>query len=87
MNTNFKHTFTPKLFIAFKMAYSCCFGQKGNINVPDFLQKFYNIIIGEKKSLKGPQIQPKNITKTYYVRASSVMAKMFYKNCSWASTR
>ena len=26
------------------MAYSCCFGLRGNIDFPDFLQKkFYNI--------------------------------------------
>ena len=28
-----------KLFIAFKMAYSCCFGLRGNLDFPDFLQK------------------------------------------------
>ena len=33
-----------KLFIAFKIAYSCCFGLRGNLDFPDFLQKkFYNI--------------------------------------------
>ena len=33
-----------KLFIAFKMAYSCCCGLRGNLNFPDFFQKkFYNI--------------------------------------------
>ena len=25
--------------VAFKMAYSCCFGLRGNIDFPDFLQK------------------------------------------------
>ena len=35
---------TLKLFIAFKIAYSCCFGLRGNPDFPDFLQKkFYNI--------------------------------------------
>ena len=39
-----KTTFTLKLFIAFKMAYSCCFDERGNLDFPDFLQKkFYNI--------------------------------------------
>ena len=33
-----------KLFIAFKMAYSCCCGLRGNLNFPDFFQKkVYNI--------------------------------------------
>ena len=33
-----------KLFIALKMAYSCCFGLRGNLDFPYFLQKkFYNI--------------------------------------------
>ena len=36
--------YAQKLFIAFKMAYSCCFGLRGNLDFPDFLQKkFYNI--------------------------------------------
>ena len=40
----FKQNYTQKLFIAFKMAYSCCFGLRGNLNFPDFLQKnFYTI--------------------------------------------
>ena len=35
---------TLKLFIAFKIAYSCCFGLRGNLDFPDFLpKKFYNI--------------------------------------------
>ena len=33
-----------ELFIALKMAYSCCFGLKRNLDFPDFLQKkFYKI--------------------------------------------
>ena len=36
--------YTPKLFIAFKMAYSCRFSQRENLDFLDFLQKkFYNI--------------------------------------------
>ena len=35
----FKQNFTLKLFIAFKLAYSCCLGLRGNLNFPDFLQK------------------------------------------------
>ena len=37
----FKQNYTQKLFIAFKMAYSCCFGLRGNLNFPDFLQKTF----------------------------------------------
>ena len=40
----FKHNCTLELFNALKMAYSCCFGLKGNLDFPDFPQKkFYNI--------------------------------------------
>ena len=43
-NASFKQIDTLKLFIAFKMAYSCHFGLRGNLDFPDFLQKkFYNI--------------------------------------------
>ena len=41
---SFKQIFTLKLFIAFEMAYSCCFSFGGNLDFPEFLQKkFYNI--------------------------------------------
>ena len=41
---NFKQIYALKLFIAFKMAYSCCFSFVGNLDFPEFLQKkFYNI--------------------------------------------
>ena len=40
----FKQNYTPELFIAFKMVYSCCFSLGGNLDFPEFLQKkFYNI--------------------------------------------
>ena len=40
----FKQNCTLKLFIAFKMAYSCYFGLRGNLDFPEFRQKsFYNI--------------------------------------------
>ena len=40
----FKQNYTLKLFVAFKMAYSCCFSLGGNLDFPEFLQKkFYNI--------------------------------------------
>ena len=43
-NAIFKQNYTPKLFINFKMAYSCCVGLGGNLDFPDFLQKkFYSI--------------------------------------------
>ena len=36
--------YTLELFIAFKMAYSCCFSFEGNLDFLDILQKkFYNI--------------------------------------------
>ena len=40
----FKQNYTLELFISLKMAISCCFGLRGNLEFPDFLQKkFYNI--------------------------------------------
>ena len=43
-NAIFKQNYSLKLFIAFKMDYSFCFGLRGNLGFPDFLQKkFYNI--------------------------------------------
>ena len=43
-NASFKQIYTLKLFIAFKMSYSCCFSLGGNLHSPEFLQKkFYNI--------------------------------------------
>ena len=43
-NVSFKQINTLKLFFAFKMAYSCCFSFRGNLDFPEFLQKkFYNI--------------------------------------------
>ena len=40
----FMQNYTLKLFISFKISYSCCFGFRGNLEFPDFLQKkFYNI--------------------------------------------
>ena len=36
--------FDQKQFIAFKMAFSCCFSLGGNLDFPEFLhKKFYNI--------------------------------------------
>ena len=44
MNAFFTENYTQKLFIAFKMAHSCCFGLRGDLDFPDFIQKkFYNI--------------------------------------------
>ena len=44
MNAVFKQNNTAKLFITFKMAYSCCFSLGGNLDFPEFLKKkFYNI--------------------------------------------
>ena len=40
-NASFKQIYTLKLFIAFKMAYSCCFSLGGNIDFPEILQKSF----------------------------------------------
>ena len=50
----FKQNCTLKLFISFKISYSCCFSFRGNLEFPDFLhKKFYNINwLGHFKSNK-----------------------------------
>ena len=48
----FKQNYTQKLFISFKISYYCCFGLRGNLEFPDFLQKkFYNINYGKEPLL------------------------------------
>ena len=37
----FKQIYTLKLFIAFKMAYSCCFSLVGNLAFPELLKKSF----------------------------------------------
>ena len=40
----FKQNYTLELFVAYKMAFSCCFALRGNLDFADFIQKkFYNI--------------------------------------------
>ena len=36
-----KQNYTPELLIFLKMAYSCFFGLRGNLDFPDFLQKSF----------------------------------------------
>ena len=39
-----KQNYTPELLIVLKIAYSCFFGLRGNLDFPDYLQKkFYNL--------------------------------------------
>ena len=40
-NAIFKPNYAQKLFIAYKMACSCCLGSRGNLDFPDFLQKSF----------------------------------------------
>ena len=40
-NAIFKQNYSQKLFISFKISYSCCFGFRGNLEFPDFLQKCF----------------------------------------------
>ena len=37
----FKPNYTLELFVAFKTAYSCCFALRGDLDLPDFLQKSF----------------------------------------------
>ena len=38
-NAIFEQKYTLKLLFAFKMAYPFCFGVRGNLDIPVFLQK------------------------------------------------
>ena len=38
-NAILKQNCPQTLFISFKISYSCCFGLRGNLEFPDFLQK------------------------------------------------
>ena len=40
-NAIIKQNYTPELLIVLKMAYSCFFGLRGNLDFPDFLQKSF----------------------------------------------
>ena len=40
-NAIFKQNVSLKLFITFKMVYSCCFSLGGSLDFPDFLQKSF----------------------------------------------
>ena len=43
-NASLKQIYNLKQFIAYKMAYSCCFSLGRNLDFPEFPQKiFYNI--------------------------------------------
>ena len=62
----FKQNYTPELFIAFKMVYSCCFSLGGNLDFPEFLQKkFYNINYRLKISHKFPSWRMKTRVLSY----------------------
>ena len=37
-NAIFMQNYTLELFVAFRMAYSCHFGLRGNLEFPNFLQ-------------------------------------------------
>ena len=41
MKAIFAQNYTLELLIALKIAYSCCFDLRGNLDFPDFLQKSF----------------------------------------------
>ena len=68
----FKHIFTIELFIAFKMAHSCCFSLGGNLDFPEFLQKkFYNINYRPKK-LYDNFLEKKNNWITIHLKGATM---------------
>ena len=60
INAIFKQNNALELFISLKMAISCCFGLRGNLDFPDFLQiKFYNINYSQMSRRKVTSLTPK----------------------------
>ena len=60
-NAGFKQIYTLKMFIAFKMAYSCCFSLGVNLDFPEILQKrFYNINYWKAKILNDDVVIAKS---------------------------
>ena len=57
-NACFKQIYTLKMFIAFKMAYSCCFSLGVNLHFPEFLQKCF--IISTTCVITGPLVASVN---------------------------
>ena len=49
-NAIFNQNYSKKLFISFKISYSCSFGFRGNLEFPDFLQK---LLVDKKDYLYG----------------------------------
>ena len=80
--------FLAKLFIAFKIVYSCCFSLGGNLDFPEFLQKSFYINYRAKNSKKR-RIDDNNFTLRK--KASSTLLKVeifslgqmwqLHKNC------
>ena len=54
-HASFKQIYNLKLFIAFKMAYSCSFSLEGNLDFPEFLQKTFitSTTVGPYSSLSA----------------------------------
>ena len=58
----FKQNYILELFITLKIVYSCCFGLRGNLDFPDFLQKkFYNI--NYRPAAVSPHVLPKRTSR------------------------
>ena len=57
-NTIFRQNQSLKLFITFKMAYSCCFSLGENLDFADFLQKQFNSIDCWTGSIFVPGLKP-----------------------------
>ena len=51
-NTIFNQNYALKLFISFKISYSCYFGFRGNLDFPDFIQKSFITSTTEVKAIK-----------------------------------
>ena len=67
-NSNLKQIYPLKLFIAFKMVYSCCFSFGGNLDFPEFIKKsFITSTTGLCSLLRGPT---QLFISCYYPRCS-----------------
>ena len=71
-NSISNQNYAQKLFIAFKMAYSCRCGLRGNLDFPDFLQKsFITLATGSFSLLLSLSLSLSLIAISFLVLSSS----------------
>ena len=76
-NAIFKQNYSKKLFISFKISYSCCFGFRGNLEFPEFIHKKFNNINYRLEWGVGTGFPPNHVILTCRQQKNS--HKMLYQ--------